>query len=69
MRLAPVMDDLVDIVGLGPLLEKVGPDMQERNFEVIYSRLASEPIYANKVKKVERNVRRIPTCAVATPIV
>jgi hypothetical protein len=51
----PVMHDLVDIVGLQPLVEEADPgDAKERNFEIIYSRLASEPRYAHQVEKIER---------------
>lgn len=53
----PVMDDLVDIVGLQPLIEQTGlEDAQERNFEVIYGRLASQPSYALKVREIERRI-------------
>lgn len=51
----PVMDDLIDIVGLQPLLEKTGlEDSQGKNFELIYGRLISEPTYAHKVKEIEQ---------------
>lgn len=50
-RLLPLMDDLVKIVGL----QKTGlDDAQEKNFELIYGRLTSEPTYAHKVKEIER---------------
>lgn len=56
-RQLPVMDDLVDKVGLQPLIEQAGrEDAQERNFEVIYDRLASEPKNAQKVKEIERRI-------------
>jgi hypothetical protein len=56
-RRLPVMDDLVDMVGLQPLIEQAGlEDAQERNFEVIYGRLASEPGYAQKVREIERRI-------------
>jgi hypothetical protein len=54
----PVMNDLVDIVGLRPLIEEIaGPEaVGETNFERIYSRLASEPRYVREVKQIERQV-------------
>lgn len=66
----PVMDDLVDIVGLQPLIEQAAlNDVKERNFEVIYCRLASEASYADKVKEMERRIHSyfaalsLPNCA------
>ncbi len=54
-RPLPVMDDLVDIVGLQSILEQTGlEDAQEKNFELIYGQLTSEPTYAHKVKEIER---------------
>lgn len=54
-RLLPLMDDLVNIVGLQPILEKIGLEgAQEKNFELIYGQLTSEPTYAHKVKEIER---------------
>ncbi|MDE3041740.1 MAG: hypothetical protein KGJ82_14365 [Nitrospirota bacterium] len=54
-RPLPLMDDLVNIVGLQPILEKTGlEDAQEKNFELIYEQLTSEPTYAHKVKEIER---------------
>jgi hypothetical protein len=56
-RSLPVMDDLVDVVGLQPLVEKAGPeDAKERNFEAIYGRLALEPRCAHQVKEIERRI-------------
>lgn len=56
-RRLPVMDDLVEIVGLQPLIEQARVEgAQERNFEVIYGRLASEPRYAHKVREIEKRI-------------
>jgi len=56
-RPLPVMDDLVDIVGLRSLIEQADLlDPSERNFEGIYGRLASEPKYAHRVKEIERRI-------------
>ena len=54
-RSLPLMDDLINTVGLQPILEKTGlEDAQEKNFELIYGQLTSEPTYAHKVKEIER---------------
>lgn len=51
----PVMDDLIDIIGLQPILQRVGlEDSKETNFELIYGQLASEPAYVHWVREVER---------------
>ena len=56
-RSLPVMDDLVDVVGLQPLLEEAGPeDATERNFEAIYGRLALEPSRSHLVKEMEGRI-------------
>ena len=56
-RPIPVMDDLVEIVGLQPLIDRAGLKMgKESNFEVIYGQLASEPRYASTVKEIERRI-------------
>jgi hypothetical protein len=56
----PVMDDLVDIVGLQPLLDEVGVAVElEKNFEVMYGQLISEPKHTHAVKAIEGLVDRI----------
>jgi hypothetical protein len=51
------MADLVEIVGLEPLIEKAGREYtDEQNFEVIYSRLASEPSHAQLMKEIEHRI-------------
>ena len=53
----PVMDDLVEILGLQPLIVKTGLDVgPEKNFELIYSQLASEHKHASIVEAIERRV-------------
>lgn len=56
-RQIPVMGDLVDIVELQPLIDRADLEIgQERNFEVIYSQLASELRHASTVKEIERRI-------------
>ena len=53
----PVMDDLVEIVGLQPLVEEAGQEyVKERHFEVIYGRLALEPSCSHLVREMERRI-------------
>ena len=54
-RRLPVMNDLVDIVGLHPLIEKTGLGAaRQTNFEVIYGQLVSDPRHAHTVKEIEQ---------------
>lgn len=56
-RAVPVMGDLVEIVGLEPLVKEAGREYtNERDFEVLYGRLASEPSRAQLVKEMERRI-------------
>ena len=56
-RLVPVMKDFVDILDLQPLIDQTGLKVaQERNFEVIYAQLASEPRHAHVVKEMEKRI-------------
>jgi len=56
-RRIPVMNDLVDIIGLQPLLDGVDlANEQGGDFEAIYSRLASQPEHAAALKEVERRI-------------
>ena len=58
-RPLPVMTDLVEIVGLQPLIEKAGRKYaKERNFELVYGRLASETSCSHLVKEMERRIDR-----------
>lgn len=56
-RALPVMADLVEIVGLQPLIAAAGRKYaNEKNFEVIYGRLAVELGCADLVKEMERRI-------------
>ena len=56
-RAIPVMDDFVDIIGLQPLIDESGLELEgERNFEVIYSQLVSKQRHAHTVEKIERRI-------------
>lgn len=53
----PVMDDLVDILGLQRLLDEAGPEIElGRNFEAIYSQLDSHPKYIHIIKTIEAHI-------------
>lgn len=53
----PVMDDFMDIIELQPLIDEADLDIgHERNFEVIYSKLISNPRYERTVKEMERRI-------------
>jgi hypothetical protein len=53
----PVMDDLVDVIGLQPLIERAGFDIQlQRNFEVIYGELLGKPGHARTVQEIEQRI-------------
>ncbi len=53
----PVMDDLVNILELQPLIDGAGLKMdREKNFEVIYSQLVSEPKHAHNVEEIGRRI-------------
>src|SRR3990172_886583 len=57
-RRLPLMDDLIDTLSLQPLLDEAGLDTgNEKNFEVIYGRLISDPKSEHIVKAVERHIR------------
>lgn len=56
-RLLPVMDDLVETLDLHPLMEEAGLGKdQQKNFELLYSQLASDPRQADAAKKIERRI-------------
>jgi len=56
-RRLPVMNDLVDIVGLHPLMEQAGLEAaRQTNFEVIYGQLVSEPRHAHTVEAIEQRI-------------
>jgi hypothetical protein len=55
-RQLPLMDDLVDTLGLRDMLSRAGVDPAIRNFEEIYSQLAAEAKHAACVAKIEKAV-------------
>lgn len=58
-RALPIMADLIEIIGLQPLVEKAGSEYRsEENFEVLYGRLASEPGHGQLVREMERQIDR-----------
>ena len=54
-RSLPLMDDLVEILDLRSVFERVGP-IKDANFESIYSRLAEDLEYENIRGEIERRV-------------
>lgn len=53
----PLMNDLVDVIGLGPLVRQAGQGfVNKSDFEAIYSKLASSPRHANITRKIEHAV-------------
>lgn len=51
------MDDLIEIIGLQPLIDQVGLGMEQKgDFETIYGQLASEPRHASAVSEIERRI-------------
>lgn len=52
-RRLPVMADFVSIVGLAPLLDGVGIEWTNRNFEDVYSDIAVRPEYADLCARLE----------------
>ncbi|MCH7547086.1 MAG: hypothetical protein IID30_11870 [Planctomycetes bacterium] len=56
-RLLPVMDDLIDVVGLQQLIDRVRPEgLQDRNFEAFYGQMIADPKCASQVKEIERHI-------------
>ena len=56
-RCVPLMDELVNVVELGQPLEQAGINLtQERNFEVIYSKLKQNPELAHIAQKIELRI-------------
>ena len=53
----PLMNNLVEVVGLESLVEKADEiSNNTKNFEQIYSRIASDPKFSNLVKKIENKI-------------
>jgi hypothetical protein len=55
-RLLPTMDNLVEILALGPILKNGGIKNSSRNFEVLYSSLYSDPQYTELRKEIESEI-------------
>jgi hypothetical protein len=56
-RRLPVMDNFVEVVGLAPILKKLGIANHSQNFETLYSDLIGDPSHANAVLEIEKCVR------------
>lgn len=55
----PLMDDLIEVIGLEPLIKQAGKGFgKESNFEAIYSKLDSNPQHTNITKKIEQKIDR-----------
>jgi hypothetical protein len=53
----PLMDDLVEVVGLGSILEEQGISYADRNFEEIYSDLYEDSRYEYVIDIIKNRVR------------
>jgi hypothetical protein len=54
----PLMDDLVEVVGLGSILEEQGIRYADRNFEEIYSDLYEDSRYEYLIDIINNRVRK-----------
>ena len=52
-RIPPVMDNLIEVLDLGTVLDQAGIEYQNRNFETVYSELYSKNPESNSLHKVE----------------
>ena len=56
-RRLPLMDNLVDVVGLEPLIERAAAELDnERNCEKTYSKLATTSKYGDLLKDIEKRI-------------
>jgi len=53
----PVMDNLVEVVGLEPVLERNGIEYGGKNFEAIYSELYDKNAYQETLRVIENQIR------------
>lgn len=54
----PLMDDLLEVVGLRSTIEQAGLEYDHRrNFEHVYSKLCANPKYADPARNIEKQVR------------
>ena len=53
----PLMNNLVDVVGLGPLIKTAVPELNDhRNFEAIYSKLAVTARFGDLLREIENRI-------------
>ena len=58
-QLIPLMDDLVDIVGLQELIDQAGLDIgDDQNFEVSYGEIADQPKYVRVKERIELRIEQ-----------
>jgi len=69
-KLLPVMNDLVEKLGLQPLISRACPQTDSTaNFELIYNRLVSDPACSSCAREIERRIHdyfsdlSLPNCA------
>lgn len=56
-RRLPLMDNLVDVVGLGPLIEAAAGELDvEKGIEEVYSKLAANSRYEELVREIEGRI-------------
>ncbi|MCJ7514244.1 MAG: hypothetical protein MUO23_14925, partial [Anaerolineales bacterium] len=51
------MSDLIEVVGLGPVLKSAGIRAPQANIETIYRELAASPSHVDLLRTVETRVR------------
>ena len=56
-RKIPLMNDLAEIIGLESIIRQAEEEFDdEKNFEIVYSRLISDPKYKNTAREIERRI-------------
>ncbi len=55
-KILPVMDNLIEVVGLEPLLKNARIEHQGKNFEVLYSLLSKDPENAAVLETIEKHI-------------
>jgi hypothetical protein len=53
----PTMDNLIEIIGLGSILEETGVEYKSRNFEVVYSEIYEKDPKSAIIEVIEEHVR------------
>ncbi|MBH1990108.1 MAG: hypothetical protein I8H80_02920 [Alphaproteobacteria bacterium] len=56
-RLLPLMNNLISTIKLEPIFEKYGIDYNVKNFEALYSDLASNPSNSDLLSEIEDSIR------------